>query len=72
VGSSPTSSAKRIKMEKTIEDKLKTIADYCDRKGISYTIDRNPSPEKIERIKASIKRKEELQKFFVERYKEGD
>ena len=55
-----------------MEDNIKILTEYLDGKGISYTIDNNPSPEKIERIKASIKRKEELQKFFVERYKEGD
>jgi len=53
-----------------MEDKLKRITDYLDRMGINYTVDRNPSPEKVEKIKTSIKRKEELEKIFVERYKE--
>ena len=53
-----------------MEDKLKEITDYLDKNGASYTIDRNPSPEKVEKIKASIKRGEDLRKSFVERYKE--
>lgn len=48
---------------------MKDLIEYLDRHGIEYTIDRNPSPEKIERIKKSIKRKEELEKFLKERYK---
>lgn len=52
-----------------MEDKLKRIIDYLDRAGINYTVDRNPSPEKIEKIKASIKKSEELVKNLVERYK---
>jgi len=54
----------------TIEGKLVFLTDFCERMGINYTVDRNPSPEKVEKIKASIKRKEELEKIFVERYKE--
>lgn len=48
---------------------LKEIGEYLDKHGINYTIDNNPSPDKIKMIKASIKRREELEKLFVERYK---
>ena len=41
-----------------------------DKMGVNYTVDANPSPEKVARIKASIKRGEELREFFIKRYKE--
>lgn len=56
--------------DRNIEEKIKFITDFCERMGISISVNRNPSSEEIKRIKASIKRKEELEKFFVERYKE--
>lgn len=54
-------------MKKSI-DIDETLA-YLDKMGIPYTIDRNPSPEKIERIRASIKRSEEIAKFIAGRTK---
>ena len=53
-------------------DFLKEITEYLDRRGIKYTIDNNPSPEKINRIEALIKRREDLEKILVERYKENN
>jgi len=47
---------------------MKEVIEYLERHGIPYTIDRNPSPEKIKRIKESIKRKEELEKLLKERF----
>lgn len=38
-------------MKYSIDD----IVKYLDESGIDYTIDRNPSPEKIQRIKERIK-----------------
>ena len=55
--------------DRNIEGKIEFIIDFCERCGISISIDRNPSPEKIEKIKASIKRREDLEKTLVERYK---
>ena len=36
--------------------------DYLNKNRISYTVDRNPSPEKIERIKKQIKKNLDLLK----------
>lgn len=54
------------------KDFLKEITEYLDRHGVELIIDDNPSPEKIKMIKASIKKREELGKLFVERYKGGN
>ncbi len=48
--------------KKTIEERLSTITEFCDRMNISYTINRNPSPEEIKRIKGEVKRTEEIMK----------
>jgi hypothetical protein len=37
-----------------------------DKMGINYTIDSNPSPEKIERIKQSIEKRKEQEKLWYE------
>lgn len=39
---------------------MKTILKYLDNEGIEYTLDNNPSPEKIEMIKKSMKRQEKI------------
>jgi hypothetical protein len=31
---------------------MKNILEYLDRMGLKYTLDTNPSPEKIEKIKS--------------------
>jgi hypothetical protein len=36
------------------------LIKYLERHGIEYTIDINPSPEKIERLKKRIEEKEKL------------
>ena len=41
---------------KTTEADMQRLYDYMDRMGVSYTVDRNPSPEKIARIKAQIEK----------------
>lgn len=48
--------------KKTIEERLTSITDFCDRMSISYSINRNPSPEEIERIRGEVKRTEEIMK----------
>jgi len=48
--------------KKTIEERLSTITEFCDRMNISYTINRNPSPEEIKRIKGEVKRTNEIMK----------
>ena len=48
-----------------MEHYFKEFIDYLDKNGVNYTIDDNPSPEKIKRIKESIKRKEEKEKLIV-------
>jgi MinD superfamily P-loop ATPase len=41
---------------KTTNEDMQRLYDYMDKMGVSYTIDRNPSPEKIARIKAQIEK----------------
>jgi hypothetical protein len=43
-------------MEKTSEADMQRLYDYMDKMGVKYTVDRNPSPEKIARIKAQIEK----------------
>ena len=38
----------------------KQLTDYLDKMGVEYTIDTNPTPEKIVSIKRSIKRRDDL------------
>lgn len=47
------------------------LLEELDKLGISYTIDRNPSPEKVERIKESIAKRDKELKFMQELYAEG-
>ena len=44
--------------------RMKDLIEYLERHGIEYTIDRNPSPEKIERLKKKIEEKEKLKRLF--------
>lgn len=48
------------KNEKTSSFDMQRMFDYLDKAGISYTVDNNPSSEKIEEIKAGIARQEAL------------
>lgn len=50
---------------------MEDLIAYLDRHGIPYTIDKNPSPEKIKRIKRSIQRRKNMEKFFRDRYSSG-
>lgn len=42
-----------------------------DKLGIKYTVDRNPSPEKIEKIKKSIEKRDKMIKQMKEDYESG-
>lgn len=57
------------KVMKTFE--TKEFIKELDRMGVVYTIDSNPSPEKIERIKKSIEKRDERLKQMVEDYRSG-
>lgn len=35
---------------------MKKILEYLDKEGINYTVNRDPSPEEIDRIKKAIER----------------
>jgi len=47
-------------MEKTSEADMQRLYDYLDKMGVSYTVNRNPSPEEIERIKKNIEKNKQL------------
>ena len=59
VGSSPTLSAKLNKMKTTNAD-MQRLYDYMDKMGVTYTVNRNPSPEEIARIKKAIEKNKQL------------
>jgi len=54
---------------KTFE--TKEFLNELDKMGVVYTIDSNPSPEKIERLKKSIEKKDLRIKQMVEDYNSG-
>lgn len=47
-------------MEKTSEADMQRLYEYMDKMGITYTVDRNPSPEKIAEIKSKIEKQNAL------------
>lgn len=49
-----------MKSERTNEEKLEFLTEFCKKHNIPFTVNRNPSPEEIERIKGEIRRKEEI------------
>lgn len=56
---------------KTTEDDMKNLYDYMDKMGVTYTVDRNPSPEKIERLRKSIEKRDERIRQMQEDYRSG-
>ena len=54
---------------KTFE--TKEFIKELDRMGVVYTIDSNPSPEKIEKIKKSIEKRDERLRQMREDYLSG-
>ena len=51
----PSAPQKLNKMKTTNAD-MQRLYDYMDKMGVKYTVDRNPSPEKIARIKTQIEK----------------
>ena len=49
---------------KTTEADMQRLYDYMDKMGVTYTVDRNPSPEKIARIKAQIEKNEKILGYY--------
>lgn len=47
---------KTTEITKTTEADMQRLYDYMDKIGVKYIIDRNPSPEKIAKIKAQIEK----------------
>jgi hypothetical protein len=41
---------------KTTNADMQRLYEYMDKMGVKYTVDRNPSPEKITEIKAKIEK----------------
>jgi CO dehydrogenase/acetyl-CoA synthase beta subunit len=54
---------------KTFE--TKEFLNELDKMGVVYTIDSNPSPEKIERLKKSVEKRDLRIKQMVEDYNSG-
>ena len=53
-------------MKKTSEADMQRLCDYMDKMGVNYSINRNPSPEEIARIKAQIEKNEnKLGRSFI-------
>jgi hypothetical protein len=46
-------------MIKIEQEKIEEVYAYLDKMGFNYTIDKNPTPEKIARIKAQIEKNKE-------------
>jgi CO dehydrogenase/acetyl-CoA synthase beta subunit len=49
----------------------KEFLNELDKMGVTYTVDQNPSPEKIERLKKSIEKRDLRIKQMVEDYNSG-
>ncbi len=46
--------------EETTSADMQRLFDYMDKMDVEYTVNTNPSPEEIERIRGIIKRNEEI------------
>jgi|GEM_PF-6209491 len=46
------------------------LKSYLDKNKINYSVDNNPSPEKVSRIKTAIARKKVLMDLAVSTYKQ--
>jgi hypothetical protein len=49
----------------------KEFLDELDRMGVTYTVNTNPTPEQVEKIKKSIERRELRMKQMIEDYNSG-
>lgn len=54
---------------KTTEADMQNLFAYMDKLGVNYTINRNPSPEEIERIQKSIASREAYMKSVQDAFK---
>ena len=54
-------------METTDKD-MAYMFSYLDKAGAKFTVDTNPSEEKVSRITAAIERKNQLLKRFADNY----
>ena len=52
-------------MKNSNEIGVKRICEYMDKMGVSYSINDNPTPEEIERIKKQIKKTEAYRKRII-------
>lgn len=59
-------------VEKTSSFDMQRMFEYMDKSGIEYTIDNNPSEEKIATIKASIARQEVLAQTIRKNFYENN
>lgn len=53
-------------MEKNNDVNMQRIYDYLDKVGAIYTVDKNPSQEKIDLIKAKILKNENLKTTTID------
>lgn len=54
---------------KTTEKDMCFLYQYMDKRSVSYTVDKNPAPDKISLIKKAIERKNLLISKGIEQYK---
>lgn len=62
----------RDKNAKTTEADMQRMFAYLDKLGIEYTVDNNPSPEKIEMIQKSIASREAYTKTMQDIFKQNN
>lgn len=51
-------------MKNTSEADMQRLCDYMDKMGVNYSINRNPSPEEIARIKTRIEKNEKILGYY--------
>lgn len=59
------------KTNRSIEEKLTFLTEFCERMGVPVTINRNPSPEEIKRIEGQIKKSNDIVKRIQKDYEKG-
>lgn len=59
---------KQMKNMRTTNKDMDVLYDYLTKRGASLTVDRNPSAEKINRIKEAIKNKNEYFSKAIEKF----
>lgn len=55
------------KVKKIVSEKpkeyMQKVYDYMDKMGVEYIVDKNPTQEKIDKIKEQIKKNEEIRRI---------